>query len=131
MTNVDLLIKNESGHTLLTWRDDEHYQAGWHIPGGIIRYQELMADRIRAVARNELGATVRFEPAPLAIKEIILPGTGVRGHFISFLHRCVLTSPPDSRLEYGAGEPLRGQWMWHETCPENLIAVHEIYREYV
>ena len=30
--NVDLLIKNESDHTLLTWRDGGYYPPGWHVP---------------------------------------------------------------------------------------------------
>jgi colanic acid biosynthesis protein WcaH len=34
------------GRTLLTWRDDESFGAGWHVPGGIIRYKETAADRI-------------------------------------------------------------------------------------
>jgi ADP-ribose pyrophosphatase YjhB (NUDIX family) len=130
MVNVDLLIGNDRGQTLLTWRDDGQWKAGWHIPGGIVRFQEPMAERIRAVARNELGATVAFETAPLTVREIILPERSVRGHFISFLHKCVLTSAPDGLLEHTSGTPLPGQWMWHETCPENIIPVHEIYREY-
>ena len=131
MVNVDLLIKNEKMRTLLTWRDDGYWRPGWHIPGGIIRYQEPMAERIRAVARTELGAEVAFQPLPLVIKEIINPNRKVRGHFISFLYQCSLTTEPDNKLQYRLGEPLANQWMWHETCPENIISVHEIYREYI
>jgi colanic acid biosynthesis protein WcaH len=40
MVNVDLLIKNQKGQTLLTWRDDQFYGSAWHIPGGIIRFKE-------------------------------------------------------------------------------------------
>ena len=131
MVNVDLLIKNEKKQTLLTWRDDGYGKAGWHIPGGVIRYKEPIADRIRAVARTELGAEVAFQPIPLAIKEIINPDRRVRGHFISFLYQCCLTTAPDNRLQYRSGEPLPNQWMWHDTCPDNIIPVHEIYREYI
>ena len=53
--NVDLLIKNEQNHTLLTWRDDGYWPAGWHVPGGIIRYKETIAQRIKVVAKTELG----------------------------------------------------------------------------
>jgi len=60
LVNVDLLIKNEQGKTLLTWRDDGYWKPGWHVPGGIIRYKETLADRVRAVAKNELGAEVEF-----------------------------------------------------------------------
>jgi colanic acid biosynthesis protein WcaH len=131
MVNVDLLIKNERGQTLLTWRDDGYWRPGWHIPGGIIRYQESISERIRAVARTELGAEVAFRPTPLAIKEIMNPNRRVRGHFISFLYLCSLTTAPDNGLQYRSGQPLANQWMWHATCPENLIPVHEIYREYI
>lgn len=33
LINVDLLIKDKSGRTLLTWRDDKFYGPAWHIPG--------------------------------------------------------------------------------------------------
>ncbi len=131
MVNVDLLIKDDRNRTLLTWRDDGYWKAGWHIPGGIIRYKEAIAERIRAVARIELGAELVFRPVPLAIKEIVLPGKRVRGHFISFLYQCSLTTSPDERLRYGSGKPRPNQWRWHETCPENIIAVHEMYRKYI
>ncbi len=131
MINVDLLIKDESGRTLLSWRNDGDYAAGWHIMGGIIRYRETIAQRIRAVAKTELGAEVEFEPKPLAINEVFRAGKRERGHFISLLYQCGLLTPPDERLQYKSGAPLSGQWMWHETCPENIISVHQIYREYI
>ncbi len=131
MVNVDLLIKDVEGQTLLTWRDDGYWKPGWHIPGGIVRYQEPIAERIRAVAWMELGARVAFEAVPLAIKEIIDRERRVRGHFISFLYQCSLTAGPDIGLQYRSGEPLPNQWTWHATCPKNIIPVHEIYREYI
>ena len=36
IVNVDLLIKNEFGETILTWRSDEFYGPGWHLPGGFL-----------------------------------------------------------------------------------------------
>ena len=131
MVNVDLLIKNDQAQTLLTWREDGYWNPGWHIPGGIIRYQESIAERIRAVAWTELGAEVTFEAVPLAIKEIINPFRRVRGHFISFLYQCSLTDGPDNKQQYRSGEPLPNQWMWHGGCPKNIIPVHEVYREFI
>ena len=131
MVNVDLLISNEKGQTLLTWRDDGYWKAGWHIPGGIIRYKETIAERIRATAETELGAEVEFQPTPRAINEIIFSDRRNRGHFMSLLYQCSFITSPDERLRYKAGAPLPGQWMWHDTCPENIIAVHEIYRAYI
>jgi colanic acid biosynthesis protein WcaH len=130
LINVDLLIRNEQGHILLTWRDDEYYLPGWHIPGGIIRYKETMGQRIEAVALHELGAKVTYHDGPLAIHQIIEPSRKNRGHFISLLFECTLISPLDKTLRYEQGPPLAGQWAWHAYCPHNLIAAHEMYRKF-
>jgi len=41
LVNVDLLTQDHDHRTLLAWRSDSHYGAGWHIPG-VIRYQETV-----------------------------------------------------------------------------------------
>src|SRR5947209_6885664 len=82
LVNVDLLIQ-DAGRTLLTWRDDEHFGAGWHVPGGIIRYKERADHRIRECARLELGAEVMFDPEPILVSEFIREEQNTRGHFIS------------------------------------------------
>jgi ADP-ribose pyrophosphatase YjhB (NUDIX family) len=128
LVNVDLLIRNDSGATLLTWRQDEFYGAGWHIPGGIVRFKETFAERIAAVAWNELGCAVEHDAAPAELREIMAPHRDVRGHFISLLFNCRLSSQPSELLKYSGGMPLNGQWQWHDRCPPDLIAVHEIYR---
>lgn len=130
LVNVDLLIKNDNNETLLTWRNDGLLPAGWHIPGGIIRFKEKMARRIALVARNELGAEVTFEPAPLAINEAIEASRNVRGHFVSLLFNCRLASRPAEHLRYNGGQPEAGQWAWHAKCPHDIISVHEMYRKY-
>lgn len=131
LINVDLLIKNEQKHTLLTWRHNGYYSPGWHIPGGIIRYKETTADRINAVAATELGAQVTFNKNPLRIHELIHPLRRNRGHFISLLYECTLVGSLDNTLKYNEGIPKPGQWAWHGKCPDNLISVHEIYRAYI
>jgi len=131
MINVDLLIKNKKGETLLVWREDKLLPPGWHIPGGIIRYKEPLSERIKKVARDELKADVDFEPYPIAINEIILPDRRNRGHFISLLYKCELRYPPDKSLMYLKGKPENGQWAWHKKCPDNLIPVHSIYKKYI
>ncbi|OFX24720.1 MAG: hypothetical protein A2V77_14550 [Anaeromyxobacter sp. RBG_16_69_14] len=131
LVNVDLLIRNDRGQSLLTWRADEFYGPGWHIPGGIVRFKESFARRLGAVARAELGADVRFGPSPLAVNETIHPSRDKRGHFISFLYRCELLTSPDPALQFAGGVPKNGEWHWHDRCPENLIRVHAIYRPYL
>jgi len=131
LINVDLLINNAQGQTLLTWRHDNFYGPGWHIPGGIIRFKEKIAQRITAVAHLELGCQVNFRPEPLTIQEVMAPHRDVRGHFISMLYECTLSSPPSSELKFSSGVPKNGQWQWHDQCPDNLITVHEMYRQYI
>ena len=63
VVNVDLLIRNDRGEILLTWRHDELYH-GWHVPGGVVRFKERMADRVAAVARAEIGTDVSMKPEP-------------------------------------------------------------------
>lgn len=131
LVNVDLLIQDDRRRTLLTWRNDEHFGPGWHVPGGIIRFREAAADRIRAVAALELGANVTFEPAPIMVHESIDSGRRNRGHAVSLLYRCRLASDPDSHRQCGPGAPLAGQWRWHDRCPENLIPEQRAYSAFM
>jgi ADP-ribose pyrophosphatase YjhB (NUDIX family) len=131
LINVDLLIKNEQSQTLLTWRDDQYCEPGWHIPGGIIRYKETFADRIRAVAKSELGAEAEFNPIPIAINELIIAETRDRSHFISLLYSCRLLTQPAESLRHNGDFPHRGEWMWHDSCPDNILKGHEMYRKFI
>jgi ADP-ribose pyrophosphatase YjhB (NUDIX family) len=127
LINVDLLIQDDAGRTLLTWRDDEFLGPGWHIPGGIIRYKETSAARIRACALQELGAEVSFDATPLLVLESIQPHRN-RGHFISLLHRCRLLTPPDENLRAHESRLLAaGAWRWHQGPPPDLLEVHAPY----
>ncbi|HJV26693.1 MAG TPA: NUDIX domain-containing protein [Aromatoleum sp.] len=131
MINVDLLIRDEGGRTLLTWRHDQFYGPGWHIPGGIIRFKEASGERIAAVADRELGARVSAEPQPLCLHEITNPNRDIRGHFISLLYTCRLESPLDEQRRFDPQNPRNGDWAWHAGSPDNLIRVHEIYRPWL
>jgi colanic acid biosynthesis protein WcaH len=127
--NVDLLIRDESGHTLLTWRDDDLFGPGWHLPGSLIRYKESAAARVRACAMDELGADVSADAVPLFVNEAISPQR-TRGHHISLLYRCRLLSDPDPARR--AGPVLRaGAWRWHGRAPEDLISIHCPYAAFM
>ena len=131
LINVDLLIHNKNGETLLTWRGgDETSKPGWHIPGGIVRYKEKIADRIRAVAKTELDAKVSFENNPLAVNEIILKQIN-RGSFISLLYSCQLLEGPNPENEFKGDIPNLGEWSWHNKLPKQLIATQKIYKKYL
>ena len=129
LVNVDLLIQDERSRTLLTWRDDEFYGPGWHVPGRIIRYKESAANRIRACAREELGADVSFDPAPLLLLEGIRE-EDTRGHHISLLFRCRLVSPPDEARRAISDPPSSGQWRWHERAPADLLEEQRLYEQF-
>ena len=127
ITNVDLLIKDERNRVLLAWRDDEYAGSGWHLPGGIVRFKESMQERVRKVSEIEIGVDVDFTPHPIDFNEIILDHD-TRGHFISFLYECFLSSdfePNNGNLL--ESEP--GFLKWHNSAPQNLVEVHEIYRD--
>lgn len=127
LVNVDLLIQDERRRTLLTWRSDRSFGPGWHVPGGIIRYNERATDRILAVAKLELGAAVTFDVAPIMVAESIRPGSRDRGHAVSLLYRCQLAGALDPGRCHTPEAPMPDQWLWHERCPENLIREQQTY----
>ena len=132
MINVDLLIKDEAGNTLLTWRDDPLCKPGWHIPGGIIRFMENIGTRIQKVAETELGTSVSYDPEPIKITEFILPKQAYRNHFISLLFQCKLVSPPsESLLCQDVENPQNGQYFWFDKAPGNLLKVHHKYQSFI
>ncbi|MGE5499279.1 MAG: NUDIX domain-containing protein [Syntrophothermus sp.] len=129
MVNVDLLIRDEKERVLLAWRDDEFCGRGWHIPGGIVRFKEKLTSRIQKVALSEVGVEVQYNPDPVAINEIVIERKN-RGHFISFLYNCFLSGSfvPDNKM---LCPEENGYLQWHDSCPENLLKVQDIYRKYL
>ncbi|MBT8342134.1 MAG: NUDIX domain-containing protein [Desulfatitalea sp.] len=130
LVNVDLLIQDENGRTLLAWRDDPYSGKGWHIPGGIVRFKETLEARIQKVAETEIGVDVSFEPTPIALNQLIHEDRDVRGHFISFLYQCFLSqrfTPENTGLSCTDA----GYLEWHSGCPDNLLKYHEIYRKHI
>lgn len=130
LTNVDLLIKDELGRTLLAWRNDCHAGTGWHIPGGIIRFKETIAERIHQVAMSEIGVPVDVDNKLIAINEMIHRDRDVRGHCISLLYNCRLDSSFVPKNQ-GLTAADAGYLQWHERCPENMLIYHDVYRKYI
>ena len=130
LLNVDLLIKDENGRTLLSWRNDKYTGTGWHVPGGIVRFKETLETRVKKVAETEIGIDISFDAIPVAFNQIIHPERDIRAHFVSILYRCFLSGkfvPQNKGLSIGDN----GYLLWHDICPKNLIKVHEIYRRYI
>jgi colanic acid biosynthesis protein WcaH len=130
LINVDLLIKDERDRVLLAWRDDQYAGRGWHLPGGIIRFRETMEQRVRQVMVSEVGREFAFDPAPVAIHELIADRPRNRGHFISILYKCRLSAAfvPDNT---GRGPDSPGFLKWHDSCPDDLLEIQGIYRTYI
>jgi colanic acid biosynthesis protein WcaH len=130
LVNVDLLVKDKNGRILLSWRDDEYYGQGWHIPGGIVRFKETLEQRVQRTAKHELGMAVCFDPKPLTIEQFIVPNWDNRAHFISFLYKCSVSDGfiPDNS---GRNEHDAGYVKWHDTCPNDLIQFHDRYRKFI
>lgn len=130
LVNVDLLIKDNQGRTLLAWRDDQYCGQGWHLPGGIVRFKEKLETRVKKVAATEIGTSVKFDPTPMAINQCIHHGRDNRSHLISILYQCSLPStfvPKNKGLSHRDA----GYLQWHRGCPNNLIKFHEMYRQYI
>ncbi len=129
MVNVDLLVKDAAGRILLSWRDDELCGRGWHMPGGIVRFQETFEERVRKTALREFGCDVDFDAEPLEFTVFMEKAQRERGHFITFVYACRLPGDwsPASR-PHQPGEA--GYLAWHDAFPGDMIPVHHFYRKY-
>jgi|19_taG_2_1085344.scaffolds.fasta_scaffold16280_3 colanic acid biosynthesis protein WcaH len=140
IVNVDLLVKDEHGNTLLSWRDEKTdienkdtdwpgCGTGWHLPGSIVRYKEKLTDRVEKCMESELGVVIPFKKNPIANHELILDHK-TRGHFISFLFSCQVNR--NSFIDYKKIEVGQsGHLVWHKNCPDDLIKLHDIYRNLI
>lgn len=131
MINVDLLIVNQKNEKLLTWRHDQFYGPGWHIPGGIVRFKETIADRLSKVAFLEIGCAAQPIGDPLRITEIFNPERDIRGHFISHLFKVHLSGVPDVQRKADITLPRPGDWAWFRSTPENLISQHKRFSDLI
>ncbi len=133
IVNVDLLISDEKGRILLSWRDDNCFGKGWHIPGGCIRFMETMEERIQKTAMQELGTNVIFDSEPLAVKDVIIKyyresaeNQKYRAHHLAILYKCSL--PAGFLVENGMlRENDAGYLKWFEKLPDDLLPVHDVY----
>ena len=126
--NVDVLLVNSEGKYLLTWRDDEFYGPGWHIPGGVVRHKETLQNRVKQVVKTECGYDEFFEfPAyPELVQEIFSEERCIRGHFISLLYTLRTVDVSVSGSLTGPGR------QFFSKVPQNLIVQHQqLYTSYL
>jgi len=135
LLNVDLLVKNNDDQTLLIWRDDEFFGPGWHIPGGIIRYKELIKHRIFKVLESEMNIKKIKRISELMLINEYISRKKVRGHGISLLFRCDIYQKDTKKFRiFKPGEKIRYvscQAFWHNSCPTNLIKEQECFSEFI
>lgn len=130
MINVDLLIKDKKKGTLLSWRrPGEKYSAGWHIPGGIIRFRDSIKNRIKNVSKYELKSSLKNIKF-LGVFEIKLKQKN-RSHFISLLYSGELASKVKKKMFFKKGIKKEGDLKWFKKAPKNLIFPHKIYKKFV
>ncbi|MBI3974219.1 MAG: NUDIX hydrolase [Chloroflexi bacterium] len=129
---VDVWLQDEQERVLLTWREDEWFGRGWHVPGGALRLRETVAERLRTCAREELGAEIACEESPFALLEEIQPEGTDRTHNVAAAFRCRLLTGPDPARGWDPqqGPPRPGQWAWHRRCPDDLLPVHRVYERF-
>lgn len=129
--NVDLIIQNDKGQILLSWRDDKHYGTGWQIPGGIIRMMETIDERIQKTAVREIGSEVIHDDEPMRIGENIirthrdgLQNQLERAHNIALIYSCRV--PEDYKIDNGdKAETDEGYLKWFDKFPEDLLECHK------
>lgn len=134
IVNVDLLVYNDKGQFLLTWRDDPHCGQGWHVPGGCIRFKETCEERISKVALKELGISdISFDKDPIKVFEIIchehrdIENQNERAHFITLVYKCY--APANFSIENQSVKKGEVEYMqWFDHLPDNLLSIQSCYR---
>lgn len=134
VVNVDILVINEKGQLLLTWRDDPHCGTGWHVPGGCIRLGESVIERAERTARQEFGCDIRLDPEILHVFEIFtrqerpIKDQNERSHFITLVLAGLAPADLDTEIQkVNPGQP--GYMKWFTTLPDDLLQVQNCYRE--
>lgn len=129
LINVDLLIRDNKGRILLAWRNDPWWESGWHVPGGIIRLNETIDERIERTAKLELGTTVFHGSEPVEVCQIINKVFSTRSHHITLVYECRV--PEDYIIDNGSlMEHDTGFLAWHDHYPDQMLRCHEFYRKY-
>ncbi len=82
MICVDIIVKNNNT-VLLGKRNTYPFKGMWHIPGGLIYYNETIKEAIYRVAKREIGLEVEVIKQ-LPIHEYI--NEDPRGHFIGLTY---------------------------------------------
>ena len=126
--NVDLIIHNPKKGILLSWRADNFYGPGWHVPGGIIRFKEKIRERLIKVGKTELNINISSFEGPIALNEIII-NQKERSHFISILYKCKINRSELEKLFLRSKN--NNKIAFFKKVPKYLLHWHKIYKKYI
>ena len=130
--SVELIIKSQDQQSsLLTWRDDELYGPGWHVPGGVVRFKETLISRVDKVLKHEIGVSASKIEGPIGFHEIFNNKRDIRGHFVSFVFLVELIGAPPEEHRAKESTPKSGCWRWFAKSPHNLISNQKILAGYI
>jgi colanic acid biosynthesis protein WcaH len=118
-----LIARSPSGSVLLTWRDDDDFGPGWHIPGGVIRLKELAVNRVILVAKNEIQADIASSEAKLVHLHEHISINKIRGHGYSLLYEYLMSQSNVFKYEEfnSLKKYKRGDAVWHACIPDLFI----------
>ena len=134
LTNVDLLITDDSHRILLVRRNDAFFEKSWHIPGRTMRYGESFEHAVSCAARKEIGCEVDYEKKPIAIRNVIrglnfdIKYPRERGHNVAILYRCYV--PVSYEIDNGnLKEDDDGYIKWFEKLPDDFMKIQYVYKD--
>lgn len=55
---VEVIVRDNDGSIFLTKRAIEPCKDQWHLPGGTVRFGELMVEAVKRIAKRELGVDI-------------------------------------------------------------------------
>ena len=127
LVSVELIITCPSNLVLLSWRDDDLYGPGWHLPGGIVRHKESLINRIRLVASKECSIE-NFESCTfLQVNQVMNTNRDLRGHFIALVFGLTLDYIPTLQKV----DRQNGSLGLFSSAPLDLIDQHRQFVELI
>lgn len=137
VVNIDLIVYGPDGRFLLTKRKDPYCGTGWHFPGGCLRFKESLDIRVRKVAFKELGIeNLIYDKSPFKVLEFVateprpIIDQNIRAHFITMVYKCQVNS--DYVIDNKSlNEDEAGYIKWFDKLPDDLIKIHDYYRDFI
>ena len=120
--NIEVIVRVNLSSLIYTWRDDNFGNRGWHIPGSIIRPNDMIDVRIRSLITNELqvidDCSLSF-PKYVGFSQVLADSRpSIRSHFISHVFVLDVTACSNTSIKS------HDHVLISSEIPRNLIANH-------